>query len=60
VLETPPALRPNTEAITRSTLAGLEMVGTTDELCDDCDNLSAGWPCADCYIHGGAEVTADV
>jgi hypothetical protein len=43
----------------QSTLAGLETTGTTDEPCEDCTALPEGWPCADCFINGDREITAD-
>jgi hypothetical protein len=34
--------------------------GQTDDECDDCAELGAGWPCAECYISGEAEFSPDL
>jgi hypothetical protein len=43
-----------------STTDGTTQNGTADEdSCDDCNDLPPGWPCADCFIEGGEEITAE-
>jgi len=43
----------------QTTLAGVDKSNPTDdESCDECPALPAGWPCADCFIAGDAEIDA--